>query len=342
LVPNTEQTNGIFQCLVLNALSAPEPSAAASILMFVRGAPNLEFCVPKLPFDRTVSYFRPQSGELSISGSHEDNTDQLQYMVYFGDPVRSLRTVMRRAHPNVTLVANSTTVSNNWSTKYVVWNNSVFPYFNGYDPSSNFSANKLAGGSPSTAPYTCCLNTPFHMWIPCFKGMRGSIYWHFEHQNMQLRDRLSLEVRREVRDPSTAGGRLVWSAISTFLASTVEVKQFNECFSYDNNGLEDTRSASVLVSPFNGEGKSILFPNLFNYRFDTTRVSAMVTGHNRPRPRRESVRVMARYSPVAINDSNAENNIFVRRYFSIGPDFTVFFFLCVPRIYRSPSLPTMP
>jgi hypothetical protein len=64
-----ETTNGILTLLVLNALSAPEPTAGVDILIFVRGAPNLEFCVPKLPFDRTYSYFKPQSGEISISAS---------------------------------------------------------------------------------------------------------------------------------------------------------------------------------------------------------------------------------------------------------------------------------
>jgi len=332
---DAETTNGMLTCSVLNALSAPEPSATVRILIFVRGSPNLEFCVPKNPLDRTFSYFPPQGGEVSISGSSVDNTDQHQYDVYFGDPVRSLRTVLRRANPNVTLHIFNNSLPGGYLIKWVVFNNSIFPYFNGFDPTSNFNAVSYVSGNK---PYSFAVNTPFHMWVPCFKGMRGSMYWHYEHSKLNNTDRYSLEIRRNLRDPTIVSGRLLWSELDLGpITGTGSQVARVEAASYD---LRDgnTRSAAVLVSPFNGEGKSVLYPNQFNYRFDTTRVGAMVTGQNRPRPRRESISVMMRYFPVATSP-NDENNSFIRRYFSIGPDFTVFFFLCVPRVYRYTTIP---
>jgi hypothetical protein len=332
-----ETNNGMLTMLVLNALSAPDPGATVSILIFIRGAPNLEFCVPKMPFDRTYSYFQPQSGEVSISGAHQDNPDQRQYDVYFGDPVRSLRTVMRRAHPNVSLMADFNGDPANFKLRYFMWTNTIFPYFNGFDPTSNFTGNSFVSG---TKPYTWALNTPFHMWIPCFKGIRGSMYWHYENQSQDAYDRLSFEVRRELADPYVAPTRLGWQ-VGGFAGSTATISgmAYEETGSFDGGNETDTRSAAVLVSPFNGEGKSILMPNLFNYRFDTTRVSAFTTGANRPRKRRERIRVMTRYAPRITSVGNRENAQMIRRYFSIGPDFTVFFFLCVPRVYRYASLP---
>jgi len=331
-----ETTNGMLTCSVLNSLSAPDPGANVRILIFVRGAPNMEFCVPKTPLSRNFSYFAPQSGEVSISGHSEDNTNQQQYNVYFGDPVRSLRTVLRRAHPNVSLNVFNNTVPGGYLIKWVSFTNTIFPYFNGYDPTSNFTAASLVTG---TKPYSFAVNTPFHMWIPCFKGMRGSMYWHYEHSKCNnTPERYSLEIRRGLNDPRTDPDRLVWTELEVGpITGTGSQVSRVEAASFDAL-IGETRSAATLVSPFNGEGKSVLFPNQFNYRFDTTRVSAMVTGLNRPRKRRENVSVMMRFFPIATNP-NDENNSFIRRYFSIGPDFTVFFFLCVPRVYRYTTIP---
>nr|QKQ15133.1 hypothetical protein [Trichosanthes kirilowii marnavirus] len=332
-----ETTNGMLTLLVLNALSAPEPTAGVNILIFVRGAPNLEFCVPKLPFDRTYSYFKPQSGEISISGAHDDNPDEKQFDVFFADPVRSLRTVLRRAHPNVTIMSDNAPAATE-KLRYNIWTNTIFPYFNGYDPTSNFTASSFVAGSK---PYAWALNTPFHMWIPCFKGIRGSMYWHYENQSQDANDRLSFEIRRELRDPDLAGTALAWQQTGFAVAAgNLSSLMFEETGSFDGANQTDTRSCAVLASPFNGEGKSVLLPNLFNYRFDTTRVSAFVTGQNRPRQRRERIRVLVRYAPRSTSATVArESTQFIRRYFSVGPDFNAFFFLCVPRIYRYASVP---
>jgi len=226
----------------------------------------------------------------------------------------------------------------NYPLKYVIWENTIFPYFNGYDPTSNFTAAGVVTGSK---PYTFALNTPFHMWIPCFKGMRGSMYWHYESQNSEFKQRPSFEVRRDLNDPQVSSGRLVWTSNGASVASASLSEILNgEMSAYDfTTGSTSARSASTLVSPFDGEGKSVLLPNMFNYRFDSTRVGSMVTNQGKPRVRRESVKAMLRYSPAAAGNANVENNIFIRRYFSIGPDFTVFFFLCVPRIYRYAAIP---
>jgi hypothetical protein len=332
-----ETTNGILTLLVLNALSAPEPTAGVDILIFVRGAPNLEFCVPKLPFDRTYSYFKPQSGEISISGAHDDNPDEKQFDVFFADPVRSLRTVLRRAHPNVSIMSDNAPAASE-KLRYNIWTNTIYPYFNGYDPTSNFSASSFVAGAK---PYAWALNTPFHMWIPCFKGIRGSMYWHYESQSQDANDRLSFEIRRELKDPDLSSSSLAWQQTGFAVAAgNINSLLFEETGSFDGANQTDTRSCAVLASPFNGEGKSVLLPNLFNYRFDTTRVSAFVTGQNRPRQRRERVRVLVRYAPRSTSATVArESAQFIRRYFSVGPDFNAFFFLCVPRIYRYASVP---
>jgi hypothetical protein len=166
------------------------------------------------------------------------------------------------------------------------------------------------------------------------------MYWHYENQSQDAYDRLSFEVRRELVDPAVTPPRLNWQQEGYADSSaSLSGMAYEETGSFDGGNETDTRSAAVLVSPFNGEGKSILMPNLFNYRFDTTRVSAFTTGANRPRKRRERIRVLTRYAPRITSDGNRENAQMIRRYFSIGPDFTVFFFLCVPRVYRYASLP---
>jgi hypothetical protein len=167
------------------------------------------------------------------------------------------------------------------------------------------------------------------------------MYWHYESQSQDANDRLSFEIRRELKDPDLSSSSLAWQQTGFAVAAgNINSLLFEETGSFDGANQTDTRSCAVLASPFNGEGKSVLLPNLFNYRFDTTRVSAFVTGQNRPRQRRERVRVLVRYAPRSTSATVArESAQFIRRYFSVGPDFNAFFFLCVPRIYRYASVP---
>lgn len=335
--------NGNLHGYVINNLSAPEPTANIFVGIFVRMAPNFELCVPTHGMDATWSYFPPQAGEISISGSSKDDTDQHEYDVYMGDPVRSLRTILRRAQPNMSLLTDFSNSATDVHA-FFTYQTMAFPIFNGYDPASPYLANSLSGQAAS--PFFWVQNTPYTLMIPCYKGVRGGHMWHYECSNMDKRDnRLAYEIVRSTTDPVIFQNNQL--RISTYgsipSGSNVNALLRNEFLSQNPDiilGEPLERAGQTLKSANQLEGCSVLVPNMFNYRFDTTRVSAMSTGQNRKRDREESVHFILRGKPARNNGTDLFSSLVTRRYHSVGPDFGAYFFLCVPRVYRYASIPT--
>lgn len=329
--------NGTLHGYVLNTLSAPETTASVTVLMFARMADNVEFAVPTTRLDGTFSYFEPQSSNMAYD--HDDAANQEHYNVYFGQSVRSLRPVLRKAYPSESLV-NTLSGTPTDSHRWVSYTRMVFPQFNGYDPTAPYNLRNLGG--TADVPGGLSINSPFTTMIPCYKGMRGSMYWHYEGAAMTgVQHRSSFEIARLSADPPLVSSRLA-SVHSGTVANTSLASQIvrAEYFVYTLDGSQE-RTGQTLACGSELDGKSILCPNMFNYRFDTTRVSAMSTGQNRKRVRNESYRLVFRSVPDYTSEIGTEmsKDIFIRRYYSVGPDFAAFFFLCVPKMYRYASIP---
>lgn len=98
-------TNGTISCRVQTALTSPLAAASVDVLVFVRGAENLEFAMPDAELYKDVSIGAAlQDGNLSDDSETTIETeighgprpaDQL-YLTYMGEQVASLRTVLHR------------------------------------------------------------------------------------------------------------------------------------------------------------------------------------------------------------------------------------------------------
>jgi len=108
--PLTKQTweNGILTVRVLTELSAPITTADIKVLVFVRGCDNLEFGGPReIDLTSTLSPFTVQSGVLAYDDNEEDIssialspsiTNPEVNLLYFGETIHSLRTLLRRTN----------------------------------------------------------------------------------------------------------------------------------------------------------------------------------------------------------------------------------------------------
>jgi len=339
---NKELFNGNFHGYVLNSLSAPETTAGITVLMFARMAPNAEFTVPIAKLDGSHSYFAPQSGDMiSISGASNDETDQNQYNVYFGEAVRSLRSVLRKAYPTAPMLT-SATFTNTDKHCWVRWHSTIFPYFNGYDPTSNYFLRNQADSLNIRG--TATLNTPFTLMVPCYKALRGSMFWHYEYDNTQFLNstRVPIEISRNTNDPPVSGGIALIGSSSGLTATTGNINGImrSEFLANSGNIFHEERNSQTVMTSNTLDGKSILFPNMFNYRFDTTRPSAMITGLNRPRTRNEYVTCTMRTTPFGdFPSAGIFETTVIRRYYAAGPDFSLFYLQCVPRFYKYTSFP---
>lgn len=188
-----EVDNGALLVRVLNRQTSPVAAAPIKVLMFARGAENLEFAGPReipnnySPYqiqsdDLSEDEFELQASETSIApmvaqldmgikpSSAPDNIN----LIYMGESVSSLRTIMQRSMPYVLFPPGQPDSVNNFFQMEATQQR--MPAFPGYVVGGFFLANNVNG--PGTSPYNfvnwCYLN-----WLSlAFIGNRGSIvYW---------------------------------------------------------------------------------------------------------------------------------------------------------------------
>jgi len=96
--------NGVISVRVLTPLTAPTASSTVNMQVYVRAGPDIEFANPT-PIDTTgkLSYFAPQSEDLQdhdqatpITLAPTGATENHQFLVHYGENIRSIRQLMRR------------------------------------------------------------------------------------------------------------------------------------------------------------------------------------------------------------------------------------------------------
>jgi len=98
---NNAFDNGSIVLRVQTALTAPVATSTVPILIFVRGADNLEFANPRQP-KQQVSTFQVQSDEIVgdpqpiVAGTSVSTPHDERYLINFGESIKSLRQIMRR------------------------------------------------------------------------------------------------------------------------------------------------------------------------------------------------------------------------------------------------------
>jgi hypothetical protein len=173
--------NGLISVRVLSVLSAPIPSAPVSIMIYVRGAENLELANPSDVSNR-YSYFQFQSETIKTveDALHSDlgtiNTPvDNQYLVHFGENIRSFRQLLRRynyhstdwfQHPTSTTEAK---ISRGFKHYYKL------PTTPGVNSNGPNVAAKLNGGAP--VRYNFCQMTTLAWLANGYIAYRGSVNW---------------------------------------------------------------------------------------------------------------------------------------------------------------------
>jgi hypothetical protein len=188
--------NGILTVRTLTDLTAPSTSAAGSsidILIFIRGAENLEFAGPRTvsgPDAQTNYSMWPAQAGVVDDLSHR-TTEIVAGTTYTPKPQRFLENMGERV-TNLRVLLRRSTLHSHWMTEstatnpYLVMSSilSAFPYYYGY-------ANTLKSGSgtklgvDTASPMVAGSGIPFNWsydsylnWIaPAFIGWRGSINW---------------------------------------------------------------------------------------------------------------------------------------------------------------------
>jgi hypothetical protein len=173
--------NGTVVISVMNELTAPVTSANVTILVFARGAENLEFAGPSRLNARVgaggaqYALLPPQSKRTpqQFSFGPPSKPKPERFLTNFGEAYKSLRQILRRVSPLMYV----TETFGYYGTFSYVWQvlTSRFGGTYGWDPNGFYQAEKTIG--TGTASFNFNLLHPMHWVMCCYLGVRGSTNW---------------------------------------------------------------------------------------------------------------------------------------------------------------------
>ncbi len=339
-IPLTKNSyeNGILTVRVLTELSAPVDSANVGILVFVRGCDNLEFACPReIDFTSTLSPFAVQSGMLAYDDSEEDIssialkpsvTIPETNLIYFGETIKSLRTLLRRT----SFLRTATITSGTGSTLIVQIRGSEFnryPMYPGYDPNGINTATGITSGTSKS--YNWVNYTPITWLGQCFLANRGSIHWRVNPLNPVLNTESRLQRPGNTTDLTVAGYNANYGGAT------------------NNNLVARLCCAASIPMSAGGavtnnrtlSGISASFPFYSPYKFRTSAPADAVLGNIFDFSSVDKCSFIELLTPKTSITSNADwnNGCSYNFYVGAGTDFTFVFFLAVPTLYAYSAVP---
>jgi hypothetical protein len=320
-VDTTESANGILTIRVLNEQTSPIASADINVLVYVRGAENLEFACPK-SIDQSINFYEVQSGieeqkEVNFGGN--SSVDSNINLVYMGEQVVNLRSLLMRC--NQTLVEPEVIPIGQTEYQYSIM--SRRPLYRGFDPKGIHTATEVVG--VSTAPFNFVNTTPYHMLSQCFLGERGSFTWKVDYDATEhisfMISRPKWTLSKSLYPFTALGmGALSDSAISHLFATE-----------------DDTASGMLLLNQRTNTGVSFNAPQYSIYSFYPTAPVHRTEGYTGI----DSDDAI-RYTHIIHESDRTEIDYSYHRYmFQVGHDYSPVFFLNVPTmyLYDTPSPP---
>lgn len=181
--PSPVYDNGLVIMRVLSTLTSPEASSSIDVHVYVRAAENIEFANPTI-VDRTnkFSLYAPQSEEFTedvvddkMKLSKTVGGSENQYLVHFGENIKSLRTLVRR-YNLVTMEQMQTSGLANYLS-YSFKNFYKMPFTPGFCNIGYSFANKIVG--TGLTPYNYANFIPLTYLAPAYLCYRGSVNWTF-------------------------------------------------------------------------------------------------------------------------------------------------------------------
>jgi len=354
---DTRCFNGYLTVKVLTILTCPISTSTVGVLVSVRGAENLEFANPvNLPISVTpydlqslveeeeglyiesipapkdhsfdlvdyqyqsdqVSYEDPSCVSMGESGTRDPSSN----LVYMGERVGSIRTLLRRACLNLTTdVGSDTTSQFRMITNY----HGYQPLYLGYDPNGIHSA--VGTITPaSNFPYNFVSPT-YYNWIAwCYRGYRGSHTWHYA-----VNAPIALGTIKADRVNTAITAANYYTSINLGAGPTRSASA-----RYLLNYLSGAAGSSVTNQHTQG-GISVNYPMYSKYRFRTTDPATTTIGSGNDNTNLEAARISFNIAPL--NNTTLCAALNISRFHSIGPDFNFLFFTNVPSMifYSGPA-----
>jgi hypothetical protein len=319
-------TNGFLQMRVLTELSAPVTTSTINILTYVRCADNLEFAAPKKLLDDLVMYDiqTTETDVVSLTMGKSTRTDPHSYQVYMGEVMTSLRQLLRRTNYGGALNFPVST-ADIWSVAQ--YKQTLYPLFPGFDPKGIHTAVGFISGV--SEPYNFVPNSVFGFTSRMFVGMRGSMIWDYNIDTPTSDYVSTLSVNRH--------GAVITSA-----------DYYSFILSHDNLKSNTSRAFSSISLPSNAggcitnqitqSGISASIPFYGKHRFVSPATEDRTVGVSNDGSDLLTHTITVITHPSRQAGGNA--GYLMQKFFKIGSDFNLFFFLNCPSLIDQGGVPT--
>ena len=323
LAPDNTIANGSITLRVLNALTAPVTGTEIDVLVFVRGAENMEFANPRELNPRN-SPFVVQSGEVITSGGTSSADDI--YGAVYGERYVSFRQLLHRSCRifGVKPYKIAGLLPQNIATWYIA----PQPEMNGYDPNGMHMSTGFNSGV--NARYNYVTRNPLNHLSQMFIGRRGSYNWHFNLDGSFTDTSNGLVTVERAPYKGSSTRRYTVATYDIVADNTNQVAYANV---YTENGQQPFGSAATGVAMTNQltqAGVSVNIPDYHSGRFH----------FNSPTNNFKDELYGGRPFTVTATMTNTElGSTTLHAFASAGPDFNFVFFMNTPDNYIYLAVP---
>lgn len=326
-------SNGTLTVRVLNNLTAPVDTAVCSVLVFVRGAENLEFANPR-DILKGSSLFSMQSG---TEPCHGNSPFDERYLLNWGEAIPTVRLLLRRSvlvdrlvTPNVTLT-DEAGLFRFYQTR--------FPPSPGYDPSA-YTAAKGIETPATTYKFTYSSMTPLAWFASGFVAMRGAVRWHYNVVNPDGSIANDIFIGRRVGgSPFSAGNQGLECSYLSGAASTATTQSLLKGGMWGAYANTTGLSGLALTNPITQTGVSVEYPMMTNTIFQYANPRNWLLGSAIDGSNADTYQVDVNIHPAA---GTGFNRLQLFRYAAAGTDFTLHYFLNTPTVNYHNSMGSVP
>jgi hypothetical protein len=314
--------NGVLTLRVVTPLSAPLATASLGVQVFVRAADNFEVALPSDVLGFTHLTVQSQDevsiGETTtvIAGNAIGTSHPERYHINMGENIKSFRQVLRRTMFSEALMSGD---QSSYFFSLTSHRHTKYPRPPGFISAGYYLANKtLVAG---TAPFNFSRMTHYNWIAPCFVAQRGSMMWN-------------------VNVDTNGTGRLINDLSITRYGTTIVAGDWNSTsgvasgtanayvdFARANN---TTLQGTSLTNQSTQTALGVLYPNYNQFRFQLTDPYYINLGTSIDGSDVDTFTLRVRSSPLA---GAGSNNYVIKKYCSIGPDFSLMFWINVPTIF---------
>jgi hypothetical protein len=264
-------------------------------------AGDLESADADLTTAETKPVDTPVETSLGVALNQADETD----LIYFGDPITSIRQILKRYCTwRTSARTNTVAQSGTWRKRA-----SDFPLYSGY---TGAGALDNAASPVDPTPYTYAAMTMLNWFTPCFLCRRGGIRWKYMWRSDGVIDGPMSVVRQSENDSLVDD--LWYSYDQTTQSAAAYAASVGEIQPSSHSGAHYTHTSQNPVL-------EVELPFYSNYRFYPARVRKIETSN-------DWLRVHELRSPVAASKAS-----YLTSMCAAGEDYNLCFFQSVPTFF---------